>query len=124
MKDKLLDVNGLSVGFHSDDGVFRAVDHMSFAVRKGESVCIVGESGCGKSVTSLAIMGLLNIPPAEVTGEVLFEGKNLLELSREEMRQIRGNQIAMIFQEPMTSLNPVFTMRLSDRRGVSSSTRA
>lgn len=109
MKDKLLDVNGLSVGFHSDDGVFRAVDHMSFAVRKGESVCIVGESGCGKSVTSLAIMGLLNIPPAEVTGEVLFEGENLLELSREEMRQIRGNQIAMIFQEPMTSLNPVFT---------------
>ena len=75
MKDKLLDVNGLSVGFHSDDGVFRAVDHMSFAVRKGESVCIVGESGCGKSVTSLAIMGLLNIPPAEVAGEVLFEGK-------------------------------------------------
>lgn len=109
MKDKLLDVNGLSVGFHSEDGVFQAVDHMSFAVRKGESVCIVGESGCGKSVTSLAIMGLLNIPPAEVTGEIMFDGRNLLKLSKEEMRQIRGNQIAMIFQEPMTSLNPVFT---------------
>lgn len=109
MKDKLLDVNELSIGFHSDDGVFQAVDHMSFAVRKGESVCIVGESGCGKSVTSLAIMGLLNTPPAEIGGEVVFEGQNLLELSRDEMREIRGNQIAMIFQEPMTSLNPVFT---------------
>ena len=108
-KDKLLDVNGLTVKFHSEDGAFTAVDDLSFIVRKGESVCIVGESGCGKSVTSLAIMGLLNIPPAEVTGEIDFEGRDLLKLSREQMRQIRGNQIAMIFQEPMTSLNPVFT---------------
>ena len=109
MKDKLLDVNGLTVKFHSEDGAFTAVDDLSFAVRKGESVCIVGESGCGKSVTSLAIMGLLNIPPAEVGGSIDFEGRDLLKLSREEMREIRGNQIAMIFQEPMTSLNPVFT---------------
>ena len=108
-KDKLLDVNGLTVKFHSEDGAFTAVDDLSFIVRKGESVCIVGESGCGKSVTSLAIMGLLNIPPAEVGGSIDFEGRDLLKLSREEMREIRGNQIAMIFQEPMTSLNPVFT---------------
>ena len=109
MKDKLLDVNGLTVKFHSEDGAFTAVDDLSFIVRKGERVCIVGESGCGKSVTSLAIMGLLNIPPAEVGGSIGFEGRDLLKLSREEMREIRGNQIAMIFQEPMTSLNPVFT---------------
>ena len=108
-KDKLLDVADLTVKFHSEDGAFTAVDDLTFFVRKGESVCIVGESGCGKSVTSLAVMGLLNIPPAEVTGTIEFEGKDLLELSREQMREIRGNQIAMIFQEPMTSLNPVFT---------------
>ena len=108
-KDKLLDVDGLTVKFHSEDGAFTAVDDLSFIVRKGESVCIVGESGCGKSVTSLAIMGLLNIPPAEVGGSIGFDGKDLLKISREQMREIRGNQIAMIFQEPMTSLNPVFT---------------
>ena len=109
MEDKLLNVNDLSVGFESDDGMFMAVRDMGFAVRKGETVCIVGESGCGKGVTSLAIMRLLAEPPAHVSGEVLFEGKDLLKLPMDEMRGIRGNQIAMIFQEPMTSLNPVFT---------------
>ena len=109
MGERLLDVENLTVKFHSEDGAFTAVDDLSFTVDKGESVCIVGESGCGKSVTSLAIMGLLNIPPAEVTGAIGFEGKDLLKLTKDQMRDIRGDRIAMIFQEPMTSLNPVFT---------------
>ncbi|MCR4871180.1 MAG: ABC transporter ATP-binding protein [Atopobiaceae bacterium] len=109
MGEQLLNVENLTVKFHSEDGAFTAVDNLSFDVGKGESVCIVGESGCGKSVTSLAIMGLLNIPPAEVTGEIGFEGRDLLKLSKDQMRDIRGDRIAMIFQEPMTSLNPVFT---------------
>ena len=109
MGEQLLNVENPTVKFHSEDGAFTAVDNLSFDVGKGESVCIVGESGCGKSVTSLAIMGLLNIPPAEVTGEIGFEGRDLLKLSKDQMRDIRGDRIAMIFQEPMTSLNPVFT---------------
>ncbi|RVU97078.1 ABC transporter ATP-binding protein [Coriobacteriales bacterium OH1046] len=109
MAERLLDVEDLTVKFHSEDGAFTAVDSLSFTVNKGESVCIVGESGCGKSVTSLAIMGLLNIPPAEVSGRIGFEGKDLLKLTKDQMRDIRGDRIAMIFQEPMTSLNPVFT---------------
>ena len=109
MGEQLLNVENLTVKFHSEDGAFTAVDNLSFDVGKGESVCIGGESGCGKSVTSLAIMGLLNIPPAEVTGEIGFEGRDLLKLSKDQMRDIRGDRIAMIFQEPMTSLNPVFT---------------
>jgi oligopeptide/dipeptide ABC transporter ATP-binding protein len=93
------------------DGTVKAVDGVSYKVRRGEALGIVGESGCGKSVTALTIMRLLDIPPAEVvSGEVLFEGRDLLSLSQEEMRHIRGNDIAMIFQEPMTSLNPVFTV--------------
>ncbi|MEO8229775.1 MAG: ABC transporter ATP-binding protein [Chloroflexota bacterium] len=93
------------------DGVVRAVDGVSFSIMPGETLGIVGESGCGKSVTSLSIMRLLDMPPAEIpTGEILFEGRNLLELSDEEMRKVRGNDIAMIFQEPMTSLNPVFSI--------------
>ena len=109
MGEKLLEVENLTVKFHSEDGAFTAVDDLSFAVNKGESVCIVGESGCGKSVTSLAIMGLLNIPPAEVSGKIDFEDQDLLKLTKDQMRNIRGDRIAMIFQEPMTSLNPVFT---------------
>lgn len=109
MQEKLLDVSNLSTSFHTDDGVVCAVNHLSFHVNKGESVCIVGESGCGKSVTSMSIMRLLKTPPAEVTGQIQFEGKDLLKLSNDEMCRIRGNEIAMIFQEPMTALNPLFT---------------
>lgn len=109
MRDTLLEVSNLSTNFHTDDGVVHAVSNLSFDVARGESVCVVGESGCGKSVTSMSIMRLLKTPPAEVTGKIIFDGRDLLSLPMEQMRRIRGNEIAMIFQEPMTSLNPVFT---------------
>ncbi len=107
----LLEVRGLSTHFHSSEGVFRAVDGVSFTVGRGEVVGIVGESGCGKSVTSLSIMRLVPSPPGEIAaGEILFEGVDLLAKSDAEMRRVRGKQISMIFQEPMTSLNPVYTI--------------
>lgn len=106
----LLDVRNLSVRFHTDDGIVRAVDDVSLVVDVGRTVCLVGESGCGKSVTALSCIRLLQEPPAEVTaGEIFFEGRDILKITREEVRKIRGNDIAMIFQDPMTSLNPVFT---------------
>src|SRR3954452_112892 len=107
----LLQVEGLKTHFFTRDGVVRAVDGVSFAVERGETLAIVGESGCGKSVTSLSILRLIASPPGRtVAGQVLFEGRDLLTLSESEMRKIRGNAIAMIFQEPMTSLNPVLTI--------------
>lgn len=107
----LLEVKNLKTGFKTDDGSFLAVDDVSFKLEEGKTLGIVGESGCGKSVTSLSIMRLIPNPPGKIHGgEILFDGKNLLTLSDEEMRKIRGNDIAMIFQEPMTSLNPVFTI--------------
>ena len=109
MSERLLDVSGLTTRFHTEDGTVTAVNDFSFHLDRGESLCIVGESGCGKSVSSMSIMRLLKVPPAEIIGDVTFNGKKLLELPEEEMREIRGNEIAMIFQEPMTSLNPVFT---------------
>ncbi|MBW1850641.1 MAG: ABC transporter ATP-binding protein [Deltaproteobacteria bacterium] len=109
MDDSLLSVQNLKVYFRGNEKVARAVDGVSFDVEKGETVCIVGESGCGKTVSTLAILGLIPTPPGEiVSGRVLFNGRSLLSLSEEEMRKIRGNQIAMVFQEPMNSLNPVF----------------
>jgi len=107
----LLDVRDLHVAFDTSRGVVHAVDGISYTVRRGEVVAIVGESGCGKSVSSLAIMRLLAKPAGRVTaGRVLFEGRDLLKLSEEEMREIRGRDISMIFQEPMTSLNPVLSI--------------
>jgi oligopeptide/dipeptide ABC transporter ATP-binding protein len=107
----LLEVRNLKTGFKTDDGAFLAVDDISFQLEKGKTLGIVGESGCGKSVTSLSIMRLIPNPPGKILGgEILFNGKDLLKISEEEMRKIRGNDIAMIFQEPMTSLNPVFTI--------------
>ena len=109
--DILLDVRDLRTYFHVMDGTVRAVDGVSFSIRRGQTLGMVGESGCGKSVTALSIMRLLDIPPAEIaSGEIVFEGRDLLKLSEDEMREVRGNDIAMIFQEPMTSLNPVFTI--------------
>ena len=111
MAEKLLSVRNLKTYFYTDDGVIPAVDGISFDLDKGGTLGIVGESGCGKSVTSLSIMGLVPQPPGKIEdGVIEFEGKNLLELSEAEMRSIRGNEISMIFQEPMTSLNPVFTV--------------
>ena len=103
----LLQVCNLNTRFHTLDGVVDAVDGVDFEVYGGETLGLVGESGCGKSVTALSVLQLLRCPPAEIQGRILFEGRNLLELNREEIRKIRGNDISMIFQEPMTSLNPV-----------------
>ncbi|MBM3327626.1 MAG: ABC transporter ATP-binding protein [Calditrichaeota bacterium] len=106
----LLNVRDLQVQFISDDGIARAVDGVSFNVKSGRTLGIVGESGCGKTVTCLAVMRLIQQPPGFIAGgEAIFGGRDLLKLSEPEMRDIRGNEIAMIFQEPMTSLNPVFT---------------
>ncbi len=107
----LLEVRDLRTYFKVEGGTFRAVDGVSFDVRRGRTLGIVGESGCGKSVTSLSIMGLVPKPPGVIAGgEILFEGEDLLKKSRSELRKIRGGSISMIFQEPMTSLNPVFTV--------------
>lgn len=107
----LLDVKGLETTFFTDDGAVKAVDNIDFHVHEGEVLGIVGESGCGKSVTSLSIMRLIPSPPGKITaGEVLLDGKDLVNLSDKEMRSIRGKDVAMIFQEPMTSLNPLFTI--------------
>ena len=103
----LLQVQDLNTRFHTLDGVVNAVDGVDFEVYSGETLGLVGESGCGKSVTALSILQLLRCPPGEIQGKILFEGRNLLELDREGIRKIRGNDISMIFQEPMTSLNPV-----------------
>ncbi|HET7628744.1 MAG TPA: ABC transporter ATP-binding protein [Bacillales bacterium] len=111
MTDSVLDVKGLRTSFFTDDGEIPAVNNIDFYVKPGEILGIVGESGCGKSVTSLSIMGLVPSPPGKIVGgEILFKGEDLTKASERRMRQIRGNEIAMIFQEPMTSLNPVFTI--------------
>ena len=110
-ENKLLSVEALKVYFRSEDEVARAVDGVSFDVEREETVCLVGESGCGKTVTALSIMGLVPIPPGEIAGgRILFRGQNLLDLNDRQMQKIRGNQIGMVFQEPLTSLNPVFTV--------------
>ena len=107
----LLEIKDLATHFFTQDGVVKAVDGISYHVEEGETLGIVGESGCGKSVSALSIMRLVASPPGRiVNGEVIFEGENLLEMDDTEMRHIRGNRIAMVFQEPMTSLNPVLTI--------------
>ncbi|HET9136958.1 MAG TPA: ABC transporter ATP-binding protein [Candidatus Kapabacteria bacterium] len=107
----LLEVKNLQTYFFTDDGVAKSVDNVSYTVDRKETLGVVGESGCGKSVTALSIMQLIPNPPGKIVGgEIIFDGRDLLKLSEEEMRSIRGNKIGMIFQEPMTSLNPVFTI--------------
>ncbi len=106
--DNLLEVRHLKTYFFTEDGVVKAVDGVDFTVRRGEVLGLVGESGCGKSVTSLSIMRLVGVPGKIVDGEIIFDGRNLLELSEDEMVHMRGNRMSMIFQQPQTSLNPVF----------------
>jgi peptide/nickel transport system ATP-binding protein len=106
----LLEVENLQTHFRTPDGINRAVDGVSFHVEAGETLAIVGESGCGKSVTAMSILRLIPEPPGKIAGAIRLNGKNLLDLSDREMRQIRGNDVSMIFQEPMTSLNPVLTV--------------
>ena len=112
--DLILDVKNLKTVFFTNSGLFKAVDDVSFHVRRGETLAIVGESGCGKSVSALSIMRLVPNPPGKIVGgSVTLEGTDLLTLDEDRMRAIRGNRMSMIFQEPMTSLNPV--MRIGDQ---------
>ena len=109
--DRLLEVNDLKTYFDTDEGTVRAVDGVSFHIDRGETLAVVGESGSGKSVTSLSAMRLIPTPPGRIAGgEIIFEGRDLVKLSEPDMRKVRGNEISMIFQEPMTSLNPVYTV--------------
>src|SRR5262249_44658205 len=110
MSATLLELRQLSVSFATDDGTVRAVDGIDLALERGRTLGLVGESGCGKSVTSLAVMGLLPPENSKVSGEVHFEGRDLLKVTPRELRDLRGARLAMIFQEPMTSLNPSFTI--------------
>ncbi len=106
----LLDVSHLYTSFFSDKGEIRAVEDVSFSIQPGQTLALVGESGCGKSVMALSIMQLLDYPGRVVSGKIVFKGHDLLTLPNKEIRKVRGNQIGMVFQEPMTSLNPVFTI--------------
>lgn len=109
--DEIIKIKGLKTYFYTEDGVVKAVDGVDFDIRKGETMGLVGESACGKTVTSLSIMRLVESPPGKIEeGEVFYKGENLLKISQKRMRKVRGNEISMIFQEPMTSLNPVFTI--------------
>ncbi|MBD9596925.1 ABC transporter ATP-binding protein [Ensifer sp. ENS05] len=106
----LLEINQLQTHFRTPDGINRAVNGVSFSIEAGETLAVVGESGCGKSVTAMSVMRLIPEPPAKHAGRITFNGRDLLSLTEKEMRAIRGNEISMIFQEPMTSLNPVLTI--------------
>ena len=107
----LLEVDGLKTHFFTDEGVLPSVDGISFNIDRGETLGIVGESGCGKSVTAMSILQLIPQPPGKIVGgEIRFDGTNLVDVPPSKLRKIRGNDIAMIFQEPMTSLNPVYTV--------------
>ncbi|MGE5673279.1 MAG: ABC transporter ATP-binding protein [Mycobacterium leprae] len=111
MSDKLVDIRNLKTYFYTEDGVVPAVDGVNLYIKRGETLGVVGESGCGKSVTSLSVMRLIPNPPGKIVeGEILFEGEDIVKKPEADMRKIRGNDISMIFQEPMTSLNPVYTI--------------
>lgn len=108
MANNLVEFRNLRTNFYTSGGVVKAVNDVSFSIKEGETLCVVGESGCGKSVTAMSLMRLVSHPGKTVGGQILYKGEDLLQLKERQMRTIRGNEIAMIFQEPMTSLNPVF----------------
>jgi len=109
--DALLEIQGLKTHFKTDDGMVRAVDGVDLTVRRGETLSVVGESGCGKTVTAMTVLKLIAMPPGEiVAGRILWKGRDLVPLSRDEMQHVRSKEIAIVFQEPMTSLNPVYTV--------------
>jgi peptide/nickel transport system ATP-binding protein len=111
MAKNIVEFRNLETHFETPSGTLKAVNNVSFNIREGETICIVGESGCGKSVTAMSLMGLIESPPGKIVGgEILFEGKDLLKLNKREMSKIRGKDISIIFQEPMSSLNPVLTI--------------
>jgi len=110
--EKILDVKELTTNFYTDEGVVKAVNELSYHINKGECVGLVGESGCGKSVSALSLLRLVPYPPGVIEGgQIMFKGHNLLNLREDEMQKIRGNQISMVFQEPSTSLNPVLSIQ-------------
>lgn len=124
MSEALLEVSHLVTEFDTDEGVVRAIDDVSFSALAGETLGIVGESGCGKSVTALSIMRLLPQPMGKITdGEVLFKGRDLTQLPLTEMQKIRGADISMVFQEPMTALNPVHTNWPTNHRSVAAASK-
>ena len=108
MTEPLLSVRDLRVGFNTEDGVVQAVDGVSFDVEAGQTIGIVGESGSGKSVSNMTILGLTRAEGADISGSIMFEGRDLADLENEELRDVRGNDIAMIFQDPLTSLHPFY----------------
>ncbi len=111
MAERLLDIQGLKTHFKTDDGMVRAVDGVDLAIDRGETLGVVGESGCGKTVTAMTVLKLIQMPPGQiVAGRILWQGRDLVPLSADDMRQIRAKEIAIIFQEPMTSLNPVYSV--------------
>jgi len=115
----LLEIKNLKTHFATARGTVKAVDGVDIALNAGDTLGIVGESGCGKTVLALSILRLIPIPPGRiVSGQILFEGRDLLQLTQDEMRQVRGRDISMVFQEPMTSLNPVFRVGEQDRKSV------
>src|SRR6476620_1875576 len=111
MAERLLDIQGLKTHFKTDDGMVRAVDGVDLTIDRGETLGVVGESGCGKTVTAMTVLKLIQMPPGKiVAGQIMWQGRDLVPLGPDEMRQVRSKQIAIIFQEPMTSLNPVYTV--------------
>src|SRR5207237_5865607 len=107
----LLDIRGLKTHFATDDGIVQAVDGVDLTVGRGETVCVVGESGCGKTVTAMSVLKLIAMPPGRIAGgQILWQGRDLVPLNSSEMNKIRASEIAIVFQEPMTSLNPVYTV--------------
>src|SRR3984893_2274828 len=110
-KTALLDIRGLKTHFATDDGIVQAVDGVDLTVERGETVCVVGESGCGKTVTALSVLKLIAMPPGRIAGgQILWQGRDIVPLPADEMNRIRAREIAIVFQEPMTSLNPVYTI--------------